>query len=109
MGPELEPQEVFQAAERFTIMITAAQGGASGTLAPRAYVDGRGCARPRQRFAPHRTRSSYRSDQADATYSAAQSRRYTIYETRTGSISVTEPFWNLKVDGAADPRVPVLT
>lgn len=46
----------------------------------------------------------------DATYSEAASRRYNSIweETRTGYISVTEPFRNLKVGGVADPRVNVV-
>lgn len=115
MGPELQPSEVFQAAEaRFTTAITAAQATGSGGAKwlNAAYV---GRARARLDLG---NASGAASDaqlvpvgfELEATYSAAQSRRYNaIYEeTRTGSIAVTEPFWDLEVDGVADPRVPVL-
>jgi hypothetical protein len=115
MGPELQPNDVFQAAEaRFTTAITAAQAaGTSGAKWLNAAYVGRARARLDLGNASAAAADAQLVPvgfKLDATYSAAQSRRYNaVYEeTRTGSISVTEPFWNLKVDGTADPRVPVL-
>jgi hypothetical protein len=115
VGPEIQPAEVFQLAEaRFTTAITAAQaaGSSASTFLNAAYV---GRARARLDLG---NASGAAGDAAlvpvgfrfDATYSDAASRRYnSVYEeTRTGSISVTEPYRDLTVDGVPDPRVPAL-
>ncbi|MHB1191836.1 MAG: RagB/SusD family nutrient uptake outer membrane protein [Longimicrobiales bacterium] len=114
LSAEMTPQAVFQEAEeRFTTAITAAQAGGSGASKwlNAAYV---GRARVRLNLG---NAAGAAADAAlvpvgfrlDATHSAANTRRYNyVYEeTRTGSISVTEPYRGLTVDGKADPRVPV--
>jgi len=114
LSAELQATEVFQMAEeRFTTAMAAAQsaGSSAGVYMSAAYV---GRARARLDLG---NKSGAATDAAlvpmgyrfDATYSEAASRRYnSVYEeTRTGSISVTETFWNLEVEGVPDPRVPV--
>ncbi|NJD20795.1 MAG: RagB/SusD family nutrient uptake outer membrane protein [Gemmatimonadetes bacterium] len=115
LSAALQPAAVYQMAEqRFTTAITAAQAAGSGAT---KWLNAAYVGRARARLDQGNTAGAA-SDAAlvpvgfrlDATYSAANSRRYNnVYEeTRTGSISVTEPYWNLTVDGKADPRVPVL-
>jgi starch-binding outer membrane protein, SusD/RagB family len=114
LSAAMTPQQVFQQAEaRFTTAITAAQAAGSGasTWLNAAYV---GRARARLDLG---NATGAAADAAlvpvgfklDVTHSAANTRRYNyVYEeTRTRSISVTEPFRGLTVDGKADPRVPV--
>ncbi len=114
LSAEMTPEQVFQQAEaRFTTAIAAAQAaGSSGTTWLNAAYVGR--ARTRLNLGNN---TGAAADAAlvpvgfklDATHSAANTRRYNyVYEeTRTGSISVTEPYRGLTVDGKADPRVPV--
>ena len=115
LSGELQPAEVFQMAEaRFTTAITAAQaaGSSASKWLNAAYV---GRARARLNLG---NTAGAAADAAlvtvgfrlDATYSEAASRRYNAIweETRTGYISVTEPFRNLTVGGVADPRVNVV-
>jgi len=115
LSAEMTPQAVNQQAEaRFTTAITAAQAVGSGAS---AWLNAAYVGRARARLNLGNTAGAA-ADAAlvpvgfklNATYSAANSRRYNnVYEeTRTGSITVTEPYWNLTVDGKADPRVPVL-
>ena len=114
LSAEMTPQQVFQQAEaRFTTAITAAQaaGSSASTWLNAAYV---GRARTRLNLGNN---TGAAADAAlvpvgfklDATHSSANTRRYNyVYEeTRTGSISVTEPYRGLTVDGKADPRVAV--
>jgi hypothetical protein len=115
LSPEIQPSAVFQMAEqRFTTAITAGQAAGSGAAKwlNAAYV---GRARARLNLG---NAAGAAADAAlvpvgfriDATYSAANARRYNqVYEeTRTGAFSVAEPFHDLTVDGKADPRVPVI-
>jgi len=108
------PAEIYQMAEqRFTTAIAAAQAAGSGAS---KWLNAAYVGRARARLDLGNTAGAA-SDAAlvpvgyrlDATYSGSNSRRYNnVYEeTRTGSIAVTEPYWNLTVDGKADPRVPV--
>ncbi|MDP2955645.1 MAG: RagB/SusD family nutrient uptake outer membrane protein [Longimicrobiales bacterium] len=115
LSAEMQPAAVFQKAEeRFTNAITAAQAaGSSGTKWLNAAYVGR--ARARLDLGNGAGASA---DAAlvttgfrfDATYSSAATRRYNALwdETRTGYVSVTEPFRNLTVGGVADPRVAVV-
>ncbi len=115
LSAALPPSEIFTMAEqRFTTAIAAAQaaGSAASTWLNAAYLG-----RARARLDLGNTAGAAADAKLvpvgfrlDATYSASNSRRYNrVYEeTRTGSVSVTEPYWNLTVDGVPDPRVPVL-
>lgn len=114
LSEELQPSAVFQMAEeRFTAAITAAQAAGSGasTWLNAAYVG-----RARARLNLGNTAGAAQDAalvpvgfRLNATYSEGAARRYNYVweDTRTGSVSVTEPFRNLTVDGVADPRVPV--
>ena len=115
LSAEMTPQAVLQQAEaRFSTAITAAQAAGSGasTWLNAAYVG-----RARARLGLGNTAGAATDAtlvpvgfKLDATHSAANTRRYnSVYEeTRTGNVSVTEPYWGLTVDGKADPRVPIL-
>lgn len=115
LSAELQPAEVFQMAEeRFSTAISAAQAAGTGgaTWLNAAYV---GRARARLNLGNSAGASADAAQvqvgfRLDATRSASASRRYNqIYEeTRTANVSVTEPFWNLTVDGVPDPRVPLI-
>jgi hypothetical protein len=115
LSAAMTPQQVLQQAEaRFTTAIAAAQAAGSGAS---SWLNAAYVGRARARLNLGNTAGAA-TDAAlvpvgfrlDATHSAANTRRYNyVYEeTRTGSISVTEPYRSLTVGGVTDPRVAVL-
>lgn len=117
VGPEMTPAQIFAAAEeRFTLAITnaTATGGASGDSIRYMALVGRARARINQ--------AKYADAAADAAlvptgfafnarYSAASGRsenRVFRVNNTSGTITVDPSYRALRVNGAVDPRVPVV-